>query len=700
MNITVTCVGCGQKLSAPESLAGRRVPCPKCKAPVDVPAAAPVGQAAPPVYTAEVVPENRSKGARPQQAALSSGQNPTPPGQASAWDDLLPAAPVSAPGGPGQIDLGLGEPLRSPTKRRSIGSSQKTLVPMIAIVVLLFLVGGGIGAFMMLSGKAGVGSDLKYVPDDSDVVLSADISGIVNSGAGQKIKSKAGAMLDQLNRQGGDSKIKPEDVGRVTFGVNVRSKNGAGIVHFNRPVGDADFSAIAKGEKKPVGQYQMIVTADKAFCQLDPQTIVMGDEASLRKVLERNAPARLSDDLATATGEADFSKAIAIALSMKSVMGAAGGMGAPGMAMMPGGADAIRGVALQADVGNDIRLKGALVCKDSAVADQMKQMSDGMLAGMKMNSAKMPPEASKILDTLDVSRFGATVRASVTLDVDLVASMLESAGKMAMPIGGAAPQLGQAQPNAAAPGFPQPTPPTATFPTPNLNPPVRSFPPANQLNRGNALAKVGAAAGREQASNNLRQIALALQQYVDGKGHFPPPAIVDSQGKPLLSWRVAILPNLGVNEGNLYKQFHLDEPWDSPANKRLLIRMPNVYRSPRGKNLGFGKTAMLVPLGQREAFYGRQQRKLRDFSDGTSNTILVVEAAPDRAVEWTKPDDLPFDEGDAAAGLFGQRDGGFLAAFADGTVKFIPQSIDKNILLALFTINGGETIPPDFDVKP
>jgi type II secretory pathway pseudopilin PulG len=288
----------------------------------------------------------------------------------------------------------------------------------------------------------------------------------------------------------------------------------------------------------------------------------------------------------------------------------------------------------------------------------------------------------------------------VTLDVDLVASMLESAGKMAMPIGGAAPQLGQAQPNAAAPGFPQPTPPTATFPTPNLNPPVRSFPPANQLNRGNALAKVGAAAGREQASNNLRQIALALQQYVDGKGHFPPPAIVDSQGKPLLSWRVAILPNLGVNEGNLYKQFHLDEPWDSPANKRLLIRMPNVYRSPRGKNLGFGKTAMLVPLGQREAFYGRQQRKLRDFSDGTSNTILVVEAAPDRAVEWTKPDDLPFDEGDAAAGLFGQRDGGFLAAFADGTVKFIPQSIDKNILLALFTINGGETIPPDFDVKP
>src|SRR5947209_298803 len=97
MNLTVTCVGCGQKLSAPASLAGRRVPCPKCKAPVDVPAAAPGGQAAPPVYTPQVVPENRPRAAARQPATNSPGMNPLPPVQASAWDDLLPATPEPAP---------------------------------------------------------------------------------------------------------------------------------------------------------------------------------------------------------------------------------------------------------------------------------------------------------------------------------------------------------------------------------------------------------------------------------------------------------------------------------------------------------------------------------------------------------------------------------------------------------------------------
>jgi len=87
---------------------------------------------------------------------------------------------------------------------------------------------------------------------------------------------------------------------------------------------------------------------------------------------------------------------------------------------------------------------------------------------------------------------------------------------------------------------------------------------------------------------------------------------------------------------------------------------------------------------------------MADFTDGLSNTILVVEAAPERAVEWTRPDDLVIDLSDPAAGLFGTREGGVLAGFADGAVKFIPQSTGKDVLHALFTINGGETVPANF----
>src|SRR5262249_51180323 len=77
---------------------------------------------------------------------------------------------------------------------------------------------------------------------------------------------------------------------------------------------------------------------------------------------------------------------------------------------------------------------------------------------------------------------------------------------------------------------------------------------------------------------NLKAIAVAMHAYHDEHGYFPPAASYGKDGKPLLSWRVSLLPDL--NEGDLYKQFHLAEPWDSPHNKTLLAKMPKVYRIP------------------------------------------------------------------------------------------------------------------------
>src|SRR5204863_3386120 len=110
----------------------------------------------------------------------------------------------------------------------------------------------------------------------------------------------------------------------------------------------------------------------------------------------------------------------------------------------------------------------------------------------------------------------------------------------------------------------------------------------------------------------------------------------DKRGKPLLSWRVEILPFIEENE--LFKQFHLDEPWDSEHNKALIAHMPRVFQDPR-RPPG-DTTTFLAPVGKGLAFEGDKPLKINSFTDGTSNTIFIVQANDDRAVPWTKPDDL------------------------------------------------------------
>ncbi len=93
-----------------------------------------------------------------------------------------------------------------------------------------------------------------------------------------------------------------------------------------------------------------------------------------------------------------------------------------------------------------------------------------------------------------------------------------------------------------------------------------------------AVQAVREAARRAQCTNNLKQIGLALHNYHSATNGFPAAAITSKDGKPLLSWRVAILPF--IEQQNLYNEFHLDEAWDSPHNKALIARMPKTYLCP------------------------------------------------------------------------------------------------------------------------
>jgi hypothetical protein len=204
-------------------------------------------------------------------------------------------------------------------------------------------------------------------------------------------------------------------------------------------------------------------------------------------------------------------------------------------------------------------------------------------------------------------------------------------------------------------------------------------------------------AGRRAGADNLRRLASAMHNYAEAhQGRFPAAASFDRQGKPLLSWRVLLLPFVG--EGNLYREFRLDEPWDSPHNRELIGRMPGVYQGLDRKLNREGKTYYLAAVGPAVAFSGGPEgaRMPADFSDGTANTILLVEADSAHAVPWTKPEDLKIDLEQPQQGLGGHFPGEFLVALADGEARFLRKAIRKETLRAAFTRAGGEVLGPDW----
>jgi len=238
------------------------------------------------------------------------------------------------------------------------------------------------------------------------------------------------------------------------------------------------------------------------------------------------------------------------------------------------------------------------------------------------------------------------------------------------------------------------------------------------------------ASERRRSVNNLKQIALAMIQFADTFKHLPPPAIYEGQqgqlgvdlgppaggagsggmsmmgggmrmgpggpmaalpsfkGRALLSWRVALLPFL--DQDALFREFRLNEPWDSPHNKTLLAKMPRVFAHVgEASNANQTSTYYQVFVGPGAGFEKHQAMRFpADIVDGTSNTIMVVEGS--KAVPWTKPEDLPFDPDEPLPELGGLFKDGFNVALFDGSVRWIQKDADESAIRAAITRNGGE----------
>jgi Protein of unknown function (DUF1559) len=195
----------------------------------------------------------------------------------------------------------------------------------------------------------------------------------------------------------------------------------------------------------------------------------------------------------------------------------------------------------------------------------------------------------------------------------------------------------------------------------------------------------------QKSVNNLKLIGVACHNYHDATGAFPAD-VTDAAGKPLLSWRVQILPYM--EQEDLFKKFKPDEAWDGPTNKPLVEKLPTVFAPVRVKTKQPGLTFYQGFAGP-GAMFDPDNRRIRAtaVADGLSNTALVAEAAV--AVEWTKPADLAFDPSKALPLLGGHFDGEFNLLMCDGSVTKVKKDFDAATMKAVVTRNGGEVYSLD-----
>jgi hypothetical protein len=190
---------------------------------------------------------------------------------------------------------------------------------------------------------------------------------------------------------------------------------------------------------------------------------------------------------------------------------------------------------------------------------------------------------------------------------------------------------------------------------------------------------------RKKSFENLKEIGLAFHNYHDTNG-FMPTNEVSKDKKPLLSWRVQILPY--IEQDKLYKEFKLDEPWDSDHNKKLIERMPAIFAPVRGKAKA-GETFYQGFSGKNGMLKSGEQVSLAAITDGLSNTFMVVEAG--KPVIWTKPEDMPF-EGKDVPLLGGMFDGAFTAVMGDGAARRFKKGIDPDLLKRLIDPQDGQAV--------
>lgn len=200
---------------------------------------------------------------------------------------------------------------------------------------------------------------------------------------------------------------------------------------------------------------------------------------------------------------------------------------------------------------------------------------------------------------------------------------------------------------------------------------------------------------RTWCKNNLRRIGLALHNYHDKYGSFPPAFLADSEGRPMHSWRVLILPFL--DQTPLYNQYRFDEPWNGPHNSQLhdqlagvVFHCPSEESDPDHQR----QTSYVAVVGPETAWPAPDAAGRSDMTNRPGPTIQVIEVA-NSGIHWMEPRDLTYAEARQGinskppAGLApgSRHQGGIHALFEDGSVRFLSDELSLKELRTLLTRN-------------
>lgn len=208
------------------------------------------------------------------------------------------------------------------------------------------------------------------------------------------------------------------------------------------------------------------------------------------------------------------------------------------------------------------------------------------------------------------------------------------------------------------------------------------------------------AARRAQCTNNLKTIGLAMQNYADVYGAFPPAYLADENGKPKHSWRVLLLPYL--EQQPLYDRYDFDEPWDGPNNRQLGALMPKAFACPSHAPGGAVNTTTSYAAisGPGTLFEADTSSSIASVTDGLSHTLMVAEATG-AGIHWMEPRDLDvtamtFKINGSPNDISGEHPGIAQAVLGDGSCHALQSALDAETLRILTTKAGGEPLYGNF----
>jgi hypothetical protein len=195
--------------------------------------------------------------------------------------------------------------------------------------------------------------------------------------------------------------------------------------------------------------------------------------------------------------------------------------------------------------------------------------------------------------------------------------------------------------------------------------------------------------------NNIKQLVLAFHNYHDEHSCFPPAYITDENGRPMHSWRVLIYPY--IEGSTALAGYDFNEPWDGPNNRKLASQMPDIFRCPAHSKGASGETHYVAVVGDETIWRQSKSMSFTEMLDGSTNTIALVEAV-DSGINWLEPRDLDFStmsftiNATGGASLSSDHPGGCMVALADGSARFLGETMPPETLRALLTASGDEPI--------